>query len=146
MAEDKNLFVDNIFSVKVKSKEGFKEIELRPYSFSIQLKLMESGLLNELVDLSKSVNADKELDTNKIDFKKFGGLLRVAINVMHEMLPTESRLVNNLEKFTDNIADGEPMRFVNWIMEQFKKSNDFLVQPPQKGGELNSGRKRSAAK
>lgn len=145
MAEKKEdiLFENNDFLLKVKiqkeGKEVTKEVKLRPYSFSVQLKLMESGLINELMQVQKKFNTGKEVKPEDIDFTQMGKLLRLAIQIIHEMLPREIKITKSIEELTDEVLEGEPLRFTTWLMSQFGRTNAFLAQAPQKEGAVEQG-------
>ena len=152
MEKDKtdNLLNDNVFKCKVKvtkdGKESIKEVDLKPYSFAIQLKLMESGLINELLQVQKSLGEHPEENPEQIDFTKMGKMIRVSITIMHEMLPKEIKLTKDLDEFMEEINEEEPLRFVNWLMGHFGKQNVFLAQAPEVQGALKPEPKASVAK
>jgi len=126
MAE--NLLDDNLFILKVKNKEQIKEIALKKYSFSIQLKLMKSGLLNKLTTVNKQFSSKKEIDVANIDWIVLGELLETSTKVIYEMLPDDIKLTKTVEDLLDTMIEGEPIRFMNWIFAQFGKTNHFLAQ------------------
>jgi hypothetical protein len=124
-----NLFTDNDFLVNVKSGEEIKEIKLSRYSFSIQIKLMKSGLINKLLDFQKKLNIEgKEVNAEDIDFIVFGEMLETSVDIMFEMLPENIQLSKTKKEFSDKLVDGEPMRFIQWIFTQFSRASNFLGQ------------------
>ena len=153
MEKDKkdNFLNDNIFKCKVNVIQAdktttIKEVDLKPYSFAIQLKLMESGLINELLSVQKTMGDDPEKNPDQIDFTKMGKMIRVSINIMYEMLPKEIKLTKDIEEFMEEISEEEPLRFVNWLMGHFGKQNVFLAQAPEVQGAVKPEPKASVAK
>lgn len=149
MAKD-NLLSDNIFSVKVKIQNEdsvtTKEVQLKPYSFSVQLKLMESGLINELLQIQKEFNTEKEVNPEQVDFTKMGKMIRIAVEIIHNMLPKEIHITKNLDDFMEEIEESEPLRFINWLMTQFSKTNVFLAPAQEVQGAVKPEPKASVAK
>lgn len=128
-----NMLEDNQFNLKVKSGSEIKEISLRKYSFSIQIKLMKSGLINKLMEIQKQMGKAEETKPENMDFVKFGEFLETTSNIIYQMLPKDIQLSKTVEEITDLMVDGEPMRFVQWLFKQFGKNNSFLAQenPPE---------------
>ena len=125
---EKNLLEDNVFILKVTNKDKQKDIQLRKYSFSIQIKLMKSGLINKLTDIQKQLNTGKDFDPSSVNWVIFGELLETAAKVIYEMFPDDLKITKTPEDIMDTMVDGEAMRFINWIFEQFSKNNAFLAQ------------------
>jgi hypothetical protein len=136
---EENLLNDNEFLVKVKvikdDKEEVKEIKLRPYSFAIQSKVMESGLLNNLTALRSEINIDQNNPENT-DFVKLGKVARLAAELIYEMLPKEILLTKTLSEFMEDIVESEPMRFIPWLMGRFERTNSFLAPAPKEQGAI----------
>jgi len=131
-----NLLENNEFVLKVNDKDAIKEITLRKYSFSVQLKLMKSGLINRLIDIQKQMGSDKVTNPENIDFVKFGELLELSSKIIYEMLPKDIQLTKTNDDLLDSMVDGEPMRFIQWIFEQFGRTNSFLAQGSPKEASL----------
>lgn len=122
-----NLLENNEFVLKVNDKDAIKEITLRKYSFAVQLKLMKSGLINRLIDVQKQLGTKKTVNPENIDFVKFGELLETSSKIIYEMLPKDIQLSKTVDDLLETMVDGEPMRFIQWIFEQFGRTNSFLA-------------------
>lgn len=122
-----NLLDGNEFNLKVNDKETVKEITLRKFSFSIQLELMKSGLINKLIDLQKQLGKEKQVNPENVDFVKFGELLELSSKIIYKMLPKDIQISKTNEDLLDTMVDGEPIRFIQWIFEQFGRANSFLA-------------------
>lgn len=134
--ETDNFLDGNVFKLRLKTD---KEIELRPYSFSIQIKLMKSGMLNKLAGIQKTFQVS-QIDMENVDFIKIGELMELSLDIIYEMLPKGIQLKTEKEKLIDDVDEAEPMRFINWIVGQYGKNNAFLGQEnlvEAKSNELN---------
>jgi len=141
MTEEKNMLADAEFKLNL----GGKEVTLKPYSFAVQIDLMESGLINEFMTVNKELVDKHKLNPSKsieeiakemsdtFNFQRYGKMLRTAGKIMYKMLPREQYISMTEETLLEKIAQKDTERFLTWISAQFSRSANFLTEAPKEG-------------
>lgn len=139
---NKNYLEEKNFVLKTKAGD----IKLNPYSFSVKIKLMKSGIMDKMLGYYNSINESgvnldkkvKEKDQKKLvaatDFIKYGELLESLVDAVWIMAPKDVELQGK-DKLINNVIESEIYNFMSWLIAQLKDEQDFLAPGGRKGAK-----------
>jgi len=132
-----------------KLKTTLGEFDLEPYSFAIKIKIMKQGIMDKMLSYYKNINQSginlkdiatqkdtmKQKDQDKLlqtmDFSKYGDLLESLIDAIWLMVPKNIELQGR-DKLINSLIESEVYNFMNWLVEQIGKEQNFLAQGKEK--------------